>query len=648
MRPQSLRTLRALAETFVPPPDGARVQLAERLAEAIGRLPRAADRAELERLLGLLESRLVNLALAGVARPFTAMAPAQRERCLTTWATSRLGLRRKAFQALKRLATVLYYTATDADGTSPAWPALTYPGPLGPPPQTPKRIRPLAISGDTRLDCDVVVIGSGAGGGVVAGELAALGKDVIVLEKGGYVAEPDFTHLEGDALQRLYDAGGLRTTDDLGVVILQGSCLGGGTVINYTTGFRTPDGVREQWAREHDLPHFLGPEFSASLDAVARRLNVNTDESRPSGRDEVLIRGLDRLEWDHGFLPRDTRGCPQDDECGYCGFGCRRGAKQSTLVTYLQDAADRGARIVVDCEVRRVVLEGRYAVGVEARVGPHALRVRARATVVAAGAIHSPALLLRSGVDLPALGRHLAFHPGTAVFGLMDEAVRPWTGTTQGHYSDEFADLEDGYGFKFETVPMHPGLAALGFPWTSARHHRELMTRLPHVALIAILLRDRDGGQVRVDADGNPVVSYRLSNYDAAHLRRGFAAAAELLEAAGAREIWAPHARWVAYRPDEGPAGTAAGEARARWMGRLDAAGYGPNELLLSTFHQMASCRMGGEARTSVVNQDNQVHGIGGLYVADASTFPNASGVNPMLTIMAIAHRAARIIGTAL
>ena len=640
MKPQSVRTLGALAETFVP--DGARVQLAERLVEAVGRLPRAADRAELEQLLGMLESRAVNLALAGIPRRFTAMSPPQRERYLAGWATSRLGLRRRAFQALKRLATVLYYTATDPAGQSPVWADLKYPGPLGPPPPMPKRIQPLAVTGDTKLDCDVVVIGSGAGGGVVAGELAALGKDVIVLEKGGYVAEADFTHREGDALRRLYDAGGLRATDDLGLVILQGSCLGGGTVVNYTTGFRTPDGVREQWADEHNLPHFLGPEFSASLDAVARRVNVNTDECRPSGRDEVLIRGLDRLEWDHGFLPRDTRGCPQDDECGYCGFGCRRGAKQSTLVTYLQDAADCGARIVVDCEVRRVILEGRYAVGVEARVGPYALRVRARATVVAGGAIHSPALLLRSGVDLPTLGGHLALHPATAVFGLMDEEVRPWTGTLQGHYSDEFADLDRGYGFKFETVPIHPSLAALAFPWESARDHRDLMTRLPHVALAGILLRDRDGGRVTVDRDGTPVVSYRVSEYDTAHLRRAIAAAAELLEAAGAREIWTPQSRWVAYRPDEGPG------ARARWGGRVDAAGYSPNDLLLVTFHQMASCRMGGDARTSVVNPDNQVHGIGGLFVADASTFPTASGVNPMLTIMAIAHRAARVIGAAL
>ncbi|HEV8511426.1 MAG TPA: GMC family oxidoreductase [Gemmatimonadales bacterium] len=535
--------------------------------------------------------------------------------------------RRKAFQALKRLVTVTHYTTPGAAR------AIGYPGPLGPPPNTPKPIRPLAITADTTLSCDVVIVGSGAGGGVVAAELAAAGKDVIVLEKGDYRNEADFTHQEGDALETMYDAGGLLATRDLGLVVLQGATLGGGTVINYTTSFPTPAPVRQEWARDHHLPHFESAEFTRSLDAVARRLGVNTDHAKPSGRDRVLIRGLEQLGWHHGLLPRDVRGCTQDDSCGYCGFGCRPSAKQSTLLTYLQDAASRGARMVVHCEARRVVLENGKATGVAARVGSHTVTVRAAAVVVAGGAIHSPALLLRSGVHLPALGHHLALHPSTAVLADMDDDVRPWTGTVQAHYSDQFADLHDGYGFKFETAPIHPSLQALAAPWESAAQHRERMARLPRTALVGILLRDRFGGRVSVDRDGVPVVDYHLSRYDRAHLRRAIAGAAELLEAAGAREIWLPLARAITYRPDPG--------ARAEWLRRVDAAGWGANELLLVTFHQMASCRMGANARTSVVDAEHRVWGIRGLYVADASVFPTASGVNPMLTVMGIAHRAA-------
>jgi long-chain-alcohol oxidase len=628
LSPAAQEVLRAVAATFVA---DAAADLGDQVARKVASLPRPADRAELDLLLRLLDFGLVNLLLSGIPKRFTRMTPRERERCLRGWATSRLPQRRKAFQALKRLTTVTHYT-TPAGAR-----AIGYPGPLGPPPHTPKPIRPVVITRDTTLSCDAVVIGSGAGGGVVAAQLTAAGKDVIVLEKGGYRNEADFTHLEGDALETMYDAGGLLATRDLGLVVLQGATLGGGTVINYTTSFPTPAAVRHEWAREHGLPHFESDEFTRALDATAQRIGVNTEHAKPSGRDQVLIRGLERMGWHHGLLPRDVRGCAQDEACGYCGFGCRRGAKQSTLITYLQDAANRGARIVVNCDARRVMLDRGAATGVEARAGACTLTVRAKAVIVAAGSVHSPALLLRSGVSLPALGRHLALHPATAVLAEMPEEVRPWTGTVQAHYSDQFADLDGGYGFKFETAPVHPSLMALAAPWESAAQHHTRMAELPRTALVGILLRDRFGGRVRADADGTPVVEYHLSRYDRAHLRRAFAAAAELLEAAGAREIWLPLARPISYRP--GAAG-----ARAQWLSRLDAAGWGPNQLLLVTFHQMASCRMGARRRSSVVDAEHRVWGIRGLYVADASVFPSASGVNPMLTVMAMAHRAAGMI----
>jgi long-chain-alcohol oxidase len=271
-------------------------------------------------------------------------------------------------------------------------------------------------------------------------------------------------------------------------------------------------------------------------------------------------------------------------------------------------------------------------------VGRFALSVHANAVVVAAGSVHSPALLLRSGVTLPALGRNLALHPATAVFGDMDEDIRPWTGTVQAHYSDQFADLDHGYGCKLETAPVHPSFQALATPWESAAQHRAWMARLPRTALAGILLRDRYGGRVRVDREGNPVMEYRLSRYDGGHLRRAIAGAAEVMEAAGAREIWLPLARAISYRPG------AQGAGREEWLARVDAAGWGANQLLLVSFHQMASCRMGASPRTSVVDAEHRVWGIRGLYVADASVFPSASGVNPMLTVMAIAHRAAQMI----
>src|SRR5207253_77115 len=415
LSPAARDVLQAVAATLVVegPPD-----LGERVARKVASLPRAADRPELDLLLRLLDSRAVNLLFSGLALPFTQMSADQRERCLRDWATSRLPQRRKAFQALKRLTTVTHYTTPGVAR------GIGYPGPLGPPPATAKPIRPVVIERDTTLTSDVFIVGSGAGGGLFAAELAAAGKDVVVLERGGYRHEAEFTR---------------------------------------------------------------------SLDAVARRIGVNTDHAKPSARDQVLIRGLEQLGWHHGLLPRDVRNCPQDDACGYCGMGCRRGAKQSTLITYLQDAAQRGARMVVNCDVRRVLIERSAAIGVEARIGNFAVTVRANAVVVAAGSVHSPALLLRSGVTPPALRRNPPLHPATAVLADMEQDVRPWTGTVQAHYSDQFADLDAGYGFKFETAPVHPSLQALAAPWESGAGHRDRMARLPKTALVGILLRDRFG-----------------------------------------------------------------------------------------------------------------------------------------------------------
>ena len=643
LTPRQRAVLALVVDTLVP--DGTDHGLAERVAAVVDQLP-PADHAQLGLLLGLFDSRLVNFLFTGRAERFSRLDRSARERYLRSWALSRLNLRRSGFQALKRITAVTRYTATDDRGHNPTWAALGYPGPLSPPPNTPKAIKPMVPDRDLTLDCDVVVVGSGAGGGVVAGELARAGKRVVVLEKGAYLNEADFTQREGEMLARLYDAGGLLATKDLGLIILQGSCLGGGTVVNYTTSFHTPESIRAAWAREQKLPHFVAPEFTRHLDAVAQRIHVNTDHAKPSGRDHHLIQGLERCGWHHGLLPRDVDGCPQDDGCGYCGYGCQRGAKRSTLVTYLQDAADAGATVIAGADVRRVIREGSRATGVEALVRvagagrPFALTVRAKVVVVAGGSIHSPALLLRSGIRRPALGRNLTLHPATALFGVMDEPVRPWTGALQAHFSDQFADLHDGYGFKFETAPLHPSLAALAHPWESAAAYREAMTRLPNLTLVGILLRDRFGGRVTVNEAGAPVVDYALSPYDGAHLWRAVQEGSRLLEAAGAREIFAPQSAENGYRPAEGSA------ARTRWLDQVRSAGLGPNQMLSVTFHQMGSCRMSGNRARGVVNPENQVWDTPGLYVADASVFPSASGVNPMLTIMGIAHRAAAIISS--
>lgn len=564
---------------------------------------------------------------------------------MSSWSTSRLAFRRQLFQVFKRLSLLAFLGDTEVDGTNPVWPEIGYPGPVSAPPPTPKSIRTTTLDGDTTLSCDAVVIGSGAGGGVVAGELSAAGKDVIVLEQGGYYNEADFNQLELVMMRKLYYQGGFAATSDAATALIAGGCLGGGTVVNYSTSFRSPDWLREEWANRYGLTAFASDDYTASMDAVYERLGVNARHNRVSARERVLERGLRQLGWHAAFMPRNVQGCTQDAACGYCGYGCQIGAKQSTLKTYLMDAYRRRARIVVNCTVDRVLIENGRAVGVRATVRQpempaFTLIVRSRAVVAAAGAIGTPALLQRSAVPSKVIGKSLRLHPSTAVSGIFDEEIRPWEGTLQAVYSDEFADLDGNhFGPKIESAPLHPALLALVTPWREPEHYSRLMRSLPNLSLTGILLRDSGQGQVTTK-DGAARVDYRLSRPDLANLRRGIEAGVRILEAAGAKEIFTSQAAYVAYRPGQ------RGGIDA-FMDEVDRNGYGAGQMAYVSFHQMGSCRMGNDPATSVIGPDHEVHAVEGLFVADGSAFPSASGVNPMITIMAMAHRASRFIAPA-
>jgi choline dehydrogenase-like flavoprotein len=624
MNGRQRRVLAAICETFAPRLDGwpsaEELGVPEAIAEA------AALRGESRRLARLL-TVWDRLASSG-RRTFSALAPERREAVLLGWCDSRAGRRRAAFQALRRAVLTSYYLAPD----NPAWARLGYPGPIGAPANPPpRRLAPLRVDGDVELDCDVCVVGSGAGGSVAAAVLAGSGLDVVVLEAGDYYDDGDFDGGELGGFRRLYLDGGTAATDDHGIVLLAGACLGGGTVVNYTTSFRTPDDVRAEWAAA-GVPAFAGAEFDRSLDAVWERLGVNLDHSRPSPRDEVLLRGLEALGWHAGRIPRNVGGCDEGRVCGCCPYGCRLGAKRSAVKTWLADAEAAGARIVAGARAGRVRVERGAARGVEARTGAgHRVLVRSRAVAVACGALETPVLLRRSGLRNPNIGRHLRLHPVAAVAGLFDAEIRPWEGTMQAIYSDQHRDLDAGYGVKYETAAVHPSLPAALLPWRGSERHAELMSALPRLVGIGVLLRDRGAGVVRVGRRGRPVVRYRVSPYDARHVRAGLEGAARILEAAGARRVLSSHARWVSFAPGRD------GDL-ARFLGDADACGYGPGRCLYVSFHQLGSARMGGSPRTSACDPEGTAWEVRDLVVCDGSTFPTASGVNPMISIAATAH----------
>ena len=637
-------TFTAVVDTLLPAVDGdgpawttpgGDLGFGERLPEVYARLPHDQDRKDLRQFLGLLNSGFGGLVLYGKPRSFVSLDPQGRADAFRRMESHRIGLIRGGAKALKTLAALLWVTTDDPDNRPASWEAMGYPGPNGPPSQVPKTLPITEVNQDTTLSCDVVVVGSGAGGGTAAGVLAGAGLDVTILEAGAYRNESDFTHLEADAYRDMYLDGGLNTTADGGMVVLAGATLGGGTVINYTTSFATPPEIRREWDSFSGFSDvFTGADYEASTVAVQTRLNVNQDFCFPSPRAQLLEKGLRELGWHVDEMPRNVVGCTEV-ACGYCTMGCRIGAKQSTLITYLQDAADHGARIVTGAHVERVMVDNGTATGVVARVGDATLTVQAKAVVLAAGSLHTPAILMRSGLGGRAAGDYLHLHPVTAVWARFAERVDPWFGILQARYSDEFANLDGrGYGFKLETAPVHPLFPAAFLGWEDGASFKRDVLGLGNLDVGGILLRDRDHGRVKLRKDGTPVWKYAISKYDQAHIREGVKRAAQLYAAAGAEEIVSSTIRPVRWRPSSG-------RPIEEFMTAVDAIGYASNQTNYFTFHQMGTARMGADPATSVVGPDNEAHDTGRLFVMDGSCFPTASGVNPMLSITAIAHRGA-------
>jgi choline dehydrogenase-like flavoprotein len=658
LTPTRITTLRALADTFIPagpgpaspPPGSAQVDL-DKLAAAIRAQPLGAQ-AEFGQLLDMLHQPLAGLTWWGPLRPFHALAPAQRERLLQSWAGSRLAPLRKGFQALRKLCTFLYYGDSPADGSpNPAWAALGYDGPLPPPDGNPPGateppLQPLAPTTDTTYHCQVLVIGSGAGGGVVAGELAQAGYDVLVLEAGPYLQGHDFTQREVDMMGRLYDARGALSTRDGSVGLLAGACLGGGTTVNWAGAFRTPDYVLEEWAKEHDAPQFTSPAFQASLDAVAAALSVNTDYPRHNGQNQALRDGSARLGQATRLIPRNEKGLSSSDHhfqgLGYSTLGDAQSIKQGTLNTYLRTAAAHGARLLPATRVERVTIEGSRATGAEAvhttpSGQPLRIMVRAERVVVAGGAIQTPALLLRSGLRHPHLGRHLHLHPTVAVAAHYPHPMHSWHGPSMSVVNDTFTRLGGtNFGVKLETPPTHPGLLAMVLPWRSGTQHRQLLQAADHLGSFIVLTRDRDGGRVRTDRQGAPLIDYRLSAFDRQSMLAGMRAAAEIHVAAGAHTVYLPHGTLPTLRAEAGVL------HNPEVLASLPRLPWRPNHFGLYSAHQMSTCRLGGQARTHPLRPTGETVEVKGLYVADGSAFPACSGANPMLTIMALAHYTAQ------
>ena len=494
------------------------------------------------------------------------------------------------------------------------------------------------IGDGARLRAEVVVIGSGAGGAVVAASLAEAGVDVMVLEEGPQVSSKgDFN---GPLFSRFEHAcRDHATTMVLGrppIPLPLGRVVGGTTVVNSGTCFRAPDRVLQRWSREYGVEGAVPDELQPYYEELEEFLNVRPVPWELLGANGMAAhKGAVALGYSGGPLLRNITDC---HGCGQCAFGCPTDAKQAMHVSYLPRAHRAGARILSGCRVERIVMERGRAVGVEAALlGPDdkprgIVRVSAQHVISSAGAIHTPALLDASGVPDPGgqTGRNLRIHPATGVAGSFNEDWVSWKGTLQSYYIDQFFESHE---LMFEATTAVPGVAAPSVAGVGAEAMAELggMSRL---ATLGFYVSDTSAGRVRRLPTGRVVATYKLNAVDTKRMGIGLAKAAEVLLAAGAQRVHVglPGVKQIASRRD---------------LESLDRK-IRPEHLRLSAFHPMGTARMGSDPARSVVDSYGAHHAVDGLWVADASVFPSCVAVNPQMTIMAFAKRTAEHVAASL
>jgi len=653
LTPAERRTLAALAEGFVPGGGAARAEAAER---AFATVVDPELVSQLRLVLRLIETRTGSLLIGGRAAKFSSLRGEQRDAYLQHWVQHRIPLMRSAASALRKLLCFLAYADADEPGDPKLRLRLESIG-YNPKPNAATREYSKLVAFDPqqaqRIAVDVLVIGSGAGGGSVARDLAQAGKRVMVIESGALYDERTFPTRERDAYERLYLDSGFTATDDAHIAILAGGTVGGGTTVNWMTSIPVPDRVRDEWEEQHGVTGIASPRFKKDLNEVLREVGAQPSIDMPP-KDAALIRGAEARGWSGERIQINRAEC---DDCGTCPFGCKRGSKQSTLRLHLPQALEAGAHLIPDCKAERLIISDGAVRGAVTTYGtragtPRTLEIIAPQVVVSGGALRTPLLLRRSGLTHPAIGQNLRLHPVTLAAGIFPEKIEMWRGTMQAAKSEEFiAPTEDRNGYIIESAPGHPGLLALGIPWTSRDEHQRLMKLAPKIAPFLAIAKDDGGGRISETRNGFAKIEYRTTPRDERTLRAALGSLVRMAESAGAEEVIAAGSPPIAWHRSDG---VEAFEVLERRLTRFD---FSPNRGTVFSAHQMGTARMGGDpvdhacdpygrVRSSSRPRATDPHGgiIKGLYVADGSLFPTAIGVNPMITILALAKRVARTV----
>jgi hypothetical protein len=483
--------------------------------------------------------------------------------------------------------------------------------------------RELAGGTTLELEAEVVIVGTGAGGAAAAYELAKRGHAVLLLEEGDYHRRSAFRGRAPEATKMLYREMGLTIAwGNVGIPVFAGRAVGGSTVINSGTCYRVPERVLTRWRDRYGLSDFSGDAMSPYYDQVEAMLQVSpAKREHLGGVGRVIERGAQALGLKrHGPLRRNAPDC---DGQGICCFGCPTGAKRSTDVSYVPEALKRGAQLLTAAKVEQVDVVAGRARGVHGTLANgRKFKVSAEATIIAGGALLTPLLLKRSGIDHPWLGKNLSIHPATKVLALFNEVVDQSRGIPQG-YTVEDLDA-DGIMLEGGSTPFD--VTSMGIPFVGGRY-MDIMARFPNLATFGLMVQDLGRGSVSEGPGGRLFIRYDLDPRDLARLQRGVVKLCEIYRAAGADRVF--------------PFIAGHHEIRTRGdLAALENAKLRPGDLETTAFHPLGTCRIGTDPRTSVLGPDQQSHQVDRLYVMDGSAIPSSLGVNPQLTIMAMSLRA--------
>lgn len=625
-------------------------------------------------ILSSLNTRIGSRILTGYTTPFHEQPILIREEILERWRLSYLPPLNLVYKQMTAVAKHVWLK------TSPTFPKVTGYTPL------PHHFKPkssheydfLHFSAGEEpetVETDVVIVGSGCGGAVCAKNLAEAGHRVLIVDKAYHFPASQLPMTEEAGGIHLFENGGAVQSDDGSMIVLAGSSWGGGGTVNWSASLQTQSFVRKEWAQDRGLTFFETAEFQECLDRVCDRMGASADNIRHNHGNRVLLEGSRKLGYHAKAVPQNTGGT--EHYCGHCTLGCGSGQKQGPVVSWLPDAAKAGAEFVEGYTVDHVIFDEssgtKKAVGVRGKwvsrnssggvEGPLSGRtvreviIRARKVIISCGSLWSPLILLNSGLKNPHIGQNLYLHPVNTVNMVFKEDVRPWEGGILTSVCTTFEDLDGaGHGSKLEATIMIPSLSLVLHNWTNGPQYKSAALKFRHTNGFISIARDRDPGRVYKDpVSGKPRIQYTPSAFDRANIMEGVVALVKIAYVEGATEIHLVNSGVKPFiRSSPSTPSLSEGESSnpgitdphfAAWVSEIQRIGNKPPMAGFASAHQMGSNRMSVRPQDGVVDPKGKVWGTEDLYVADASVFPSASGVNPMITNMAIADMISRGIG---